>query len=354
MGGRLELRNVYKDFGGFRLDNLSLTLDPGEYLVLVGPTGSGKTLLLETINGFHTVDYGMVLFDGHDITDLPPAQRSIGYVPQTPNLNNRQTVRENIEFTVRLRGLPGDWTNEINGVIEMMSLTLLADAKTLSLSGGERRKVALARAIVLKPDLLLLDEPLSSLDVSSKQALRDELRQIHRYLGCTVVHVTHNQVEALELATRVGVMRSGAIVNTGTLREVFDDPVDEYAARFLGYTNIYPARPVETGRVTKMSLGGVTVRAARAPAPGQTLVGVHGDDVSLHTLTPVVVRDNVFKATVSDVADTGPSVTVTLDLGVPLRIIQSKRRFTETGLTVGDAVWVQFSPGAVKQLAPMR
>jgi molybdate/tungstate transport system ATP-binding protein len=352
MGGTLELRNVYKEFDGFKLDNLSLTLDPGEYYVLVGPTGSGKTLLLETINGFHTIDYGIILFDGKDITDLPPAKRSIGYVPQTPNLNDRQTVRQNIEFTVRLRGLPGDWTNEINGVMQMMSLTPLADAKALSLSGGERRKVALARAIVLKPDLLLLDEPLSSLDVSSKQALRDELRQIHRYLGCTVIHVTHNQVEALELATRVGVMRRGTIVNTGTLQEVFDDPVDEYAARFLGYTNIYPATAIESRRFTKMSLGGVTVRAARPPRPGQSLVGIHGDDVTLHTVTPVNVRDNVFRATVSDVADAGPSVTVTLDMGVPLRITQSKRRFQETGLTVGDEVWVQFSPEAVKQLAP--
>jgi len=352
MGGRLELRSVYKDFGGFKLDNVSLTLDPGEYYVLVGPTGSGKTLLLETVNGFHTVDYGMVLFDGHDITDLPPAQRSVGYVPQTPNLNDRQTVRENIEFTVRLRGLPGDWSNEINGVMEMMSLGPLADSKAMSLSGGERRKVALARAIVLKPDLLLLDEPLSSLDVSSKQALRDEIRLIHRYLGCTVIHVTHNQQEALELATRVGVMRRGTIVNTGTLREVFEDPVDEYAARFLGYTNIYPAKPVEKGRVTKMSLGGVTVRAAKPPRPGQTMVGIHGDDVTFHGVTPVNIRDNIFKATVAGVADTGPSVTVTLDLGVELHISQSKRRFTETGLAVGDAVWVQFSPESVKQLAP--
>lgn len=352
MGGRLELRSVYKDFGGFKLDNVSLTLDPGEYYVLVGPTGSGKTLLLETINGFHTVDYGMVLFDGTDITDLPPAKRSVGYVPQTPNLNDRQTVRENIEFTVRLRGLPGDWTNEIKGVMEMMSLGPLADSKALSLSGGERRKVALARAMVLKPDLLLLDEPLSSLDVSSKQALRDEIRLIHRYLGCTVIHVTHNQQEALELATRVGVMRRGTIVNTGTLQEVFEDPGDEYAARFLGYANIYPAQPIETGRLTKMSLGRVTVKAARPPRPGQTMVGIHGDDVALHHVTPVNIRDNVFKATVVDVTDTGPSVTVNLDMGVELHITQSKRRFTETGLGEGDAVWVQFSPEAVKQLAP--
>ncbi len=352
MGGRLELRNVYKDFRGFKLDNVTLTLDAGEYYVLVGPTGSGKTLLLETVNGFHTVDYGIVLFDGHDITDLPPAKRSIGYVPQTPNLNDRQTVRENIEFIVRLRGLPGDWRKEIHGVMEMMGLSPLADAKAMSLSGGERRKVALARAIVLKPDLLLLDEPLSSLDVSSKQALRDEIRLIHRYLGCTVIHVTHNQQEALELATLVGVMRRGTIVNTGTVREVFDDPVDEYAARFLGYTNIYPAEAVESGRFTKMRLGGVTVKAAKPPAEGQTRVGIHGDDVSLHQVTPVNVQDNVFRATVAGVADTGPSVAVTLDMGVELRINQSKRRFTETGLRQGDAVWVQFSPEAVKQLTP--
>lgn len=352
MGGRLELRNVYKDFGGFKLDNVNLTLEAGEYFVLVGPTGSGKTLLLETINGFHRVDYGIVLFDGRDGTDLPPNKRSIGYVPQTPNLNDHQTVRENIEFIVRLRGLTGEWGREIQGVMDMMNLGQMAGQKTLSLSGGERRKVALARAIILKPDLLLLDEPLSSLDVASKQALRDEIRLIHRYLGCTVIHVTHNQLEALELATRVGVMRRGGIVNSGTVQEVFDDPVDEYAARFLGYENIYDAEATETGRFTKMRLGDVTVRAAKPPGEGQTRVGIHGDDVSIHAVTPVNVRDNVFRGRVTGITDTGPSVTVTLDIDVELRISQSKRRFLEQGFDRGDMVWVQFSPESVKQLAP--
>jgi len=352
MGGRLELRNVYKDFGGFKLDNVSMTLESGAYYVLVGPTGSGKTLLLETINGFHHVDYGIVLFDGRDITDLPPNKRSVGYVPQTPNLNDQQTVSENIEFIVKLRGLPGDWGREIRGVMDMMNLGPMADKKTLNLSGGERRKVALARAIILKPDLLLLDEPLSSLDVTSKQALRDEIRLIHRYLGCTVIHVTHNQQEALELANRVGVMRRGGIVNSGTVQEVFDDPMDEYAARFLGYENIYEAEATETGRVTKMRLGDVTIRAAKPPGEGQTRVGVHGDDVSIHTKTPVNIRDNVFRGRVAEYTDTGPSVTVTLDIGVELRINQSKRRFLEQGFDRGDLVWVQFSPESVKQLAP--
>jgi len=352
MGGRLELRNIYKDFGGFKLDNVNLTLEAGEYFVLVGPTGSGKTLLLETINGFHRVDYGIVLFDGRDGTDLPPSKRSIGYVPQTPNLNDHQTVRENIEFIVKLRGLPGDWSKEIHGVMDMMNLGDMAGKKALSLSGGERRKVALARAIILKPDLLLLDEPLSSLDVASKQALRDEIRLIHRYLGCTVIHVTHNQLEALELATRVGVMRRGGIVNSGTIQEVFDDPMDEYAARFLGYENIFDAKATETGRFTKMRLGDVTVRAAKPPGEGQTRVGIHGDDVSIHAVTPVNVRDNVFQGRVAEYIDTGPSVTVTLDIGVELRINQSKRRFLERGFDRGDMVWVQFSPESVKQLAP--
>jgi molybdate/tungstate transport system ATP-binding protein len=352
MGGRLELRNVYKDFGGFKLDNVNLTLEAGEYYVLVGPTGSGKTLLLETINGFHRVDYGIVLFDGRDITDLPPNKRSVGYVPQTPNLNDQQTVRENIEFIVRLRGLPGDWGMEIQGVMDMMNLGPMAGQMTLNLSGGERRKVALARAIILKPDLLLLDEPLSSLDVTSKQALRDEIRLIHRYLGCTVIHVTHNQLEALELATRVGVMRRGGIVNSGTVQEVFDDPMDEYAARFLGYENIYPAEATETGRATKMRLGDVTVRATKPPEEGQTRVGIHGDDVSIHAVTPVNIRDNVFRGRITEYTDTGPSVTVTLNIGVELRINQSKRRFLEQGFDRGDMVWVQFSPESVKQLAP--
>jgi molybdate/tungstate transport system ATP-binding protein len=351
MGGSLSLRGVSKDFNGFKLDRVDLELDPGEYFVLVGPTGSGKTLLLETINGFHQVDSGSILFNGEDITGLPSSKRSIGYVPQTPNLDPSLSLRENLEYTIKLRKLPGDWSREIQGVIEMMRLTDYADRPTLNLSGGEKRKAALARAIILRPQLLLLDEPLSSLDVTSKAGLLDEIGMIHRYLGCTVIHVTHDQQEALGMADKLGVMRRGTIVTTGSVEQVYEDPRDEYVARFLGFQNIYDAELSETGRsVTKMRLNGIVLRAAKAPSDGQTRIGIHGDDIIVSKRTPVATRDNVFKGSVQAIANIGPSVTLTIDMGVRLVIDLSRRRFLEQGINKGDSVWVQFTPESVKQI----
>jgi len=351
MGGSLSLRGVSKDFNGFKLDKVNLELDPGEYFVLVVPTGSGKTLLLETINGFHQVDSGSILFNGEDITGLPPSKRSVGYVPQIPNLDPGLSLRENLEYTIKLRKLPGDWSREIQGVIEMMKLTSYADRPTLNLSGGEKRKAALARAIILRPQLLLLDEPLSSLDVTSKASLLEEIGMIHRYLGCTVIHVTHDQQEALGIADKLGVMRRGAIVACGSVEQVYEDPRDEYVARFLGFQNVYDAELSETGRrVTKMRIGGIILRSAKAPSEGQTRIGIHGDDVIVSKRTPVSTRDNVFKGTVQGIVNIGPSVTLTIEMGVRLVIDLSRRRFLEQGISRGDVVWVQFPPEAVKQI----
>lgn len=350
MGGRLALRNVSKDFNGFKLVDVNLTVNPGEYHVLIGPTGSGKTLLLETINGFHNIDQGSVEFDGRDITDLPPNRRSIGYVPQTPNLNLNQSVRQNLEYTIKLRDLPGSWEKEVEGILELMNLKEYSDRPTISLSGGEKRKAALARALILKPDLLLLDEPLSSLDVTSKVNLRDEIRMIHRYLDITVIHVTHDQQEALGLADQLGVMRRGTIVFSGTVEDVYSNPVDLYAARFLGYENIFDVNYVDTGKkITKLDAGDIILRTSK-PWNGERKVGIHGDDVVLSKITPNNVQDNIFHGTIRDTMNIGPSVTVKISIGPEMIINMSKRRFWELGLDVGESIWVQFPPESVKPL----
>lgn len=350
MGGRLTLKNVSKDFNGFKLINVNLTVDAGEYHVLIGPTGSGKTLLLETINGFHEVDRGVIEFNGEDITDVPTNQRSIGYVPQTPNLNLAQSVRQNLEYTIKLRNLPGNWEREIDGILELMKLQEYSERPTVSLSGGEKRKAALARALILKPELLLLDEPLSSLDITSKMSLRDEIRMIHRYLGVTVIHVTHDQQEALGLADKLGIMRNGTIRSSGSVEQLYNNPVDLYAARFLGYVNIYNAKFVDEGKnLTKLGVNNIILRTSK-PWSGENKVGIHGDDVMLSRITPVDIRNNVFQGTIKDTMNIGPSVTVKINIGIDVEISMSKRRFWELGLDAGENIWVQFTPEAVKPL----
>lgn len=344
MGGRLKIDNLSKSFNSFKLHNINLDIASGEYFILIGPTGSGKTLLMETINGFHKPDTGTITFKDRDITSLPPSQRTIGYVPQTPNLNPQQTVRQNLEFTIKLRNLPGDWNREIDGVIALMGLTRHKDRPTIMLSGGEKRKAALARAIILKPDMLLLDEPLSSLDITSRDELLEELHMIHRYLDATVIHVTHNQEEALELAESMGIMRAGTITRTGTLQQIYNDPGDVYAASFLGYRNIYPVRGTEPDRNSlKVNLGKVTLRSTSTTEP--ETVAIHGGEVRLSTRMPIINRDTTYRGTVTKTQRIGLDLKLTVDIGVPMKVTVKTRDYN---LRLNDEVWMTIPPDAVK------
>lgn len=351
MVGDLSLIRVTKKWNTFSLKEITLNIKSGDYFVLVGPTGSGKTLLLETIQGFHQIDSGQILLDGQDITVIEPYKRRISYVPQTPNLGLYQSVRENLEYPLRRMNLVDKMTREVDGIMEMMNLSMHQDREVLTLSGGEKRKVALARALIQQPKLLLLDEPLSNLDVTSKQEIRDELRIIHNYLNVTVVHVTHDQQEALSLANHLGVIRKGSLVRTGTVDEVFDDPEDEYLARFLGYENIYNAKVEESGPLTtKMNVRDVILRASKPPKTGQTRIAIQGDDVRLSKQTPCQVGDNVFRGKVVGYNNFGPLITVTMDIGFQLSINMGKHLFLEQEIKLDEELWVHFSTQAVKHL----
>ena len=351
MGGDLSLIKVTKKWGTFSLKDITLNIKSGDYFVLVGPTGSGKTLLLETIQGFHQIDSGKILLDEQDITSIEPNKRRISYVPQIPNLGLYQSVRENLEYPLRRMNLLDRMTREVEGVMDMMNLSIHQDREVITLSGGEKRKVALARALIQQPKLLLLDEPLSNLDVTSKQEIRDELKSIHNYLNVTVVHVTHDQQEALSLADHLGVIRKGVLVKTGTVNEVFDDPEDEYLARFLGYENIFNARVNEKGPLTvKMKVRGIILRASKSPKPGQKRLAIHGDDISIYNQTPRHLGDNIFRGKLDCFTNLGTVVRVVVDIGFPISVHIGKHQFMEQEIETMDEVWVQFSQQAVKHL----
>ena len=351
MGWKLSLQKVSKDWGRFQLKNINLTIKEGEYFVLIGPTGSGKTLLLETILGFHELDSGKILHNRIDITDHSPSERNIGYVPQMPALSPQLTVRENIEFILKRLGLLESHRRLVDGIVEMMSLKELEKRKTLHLSGGEKRKVALARALVLEPKTILLDEPFNNLDITMKQELREELRLIHSYLDLTVIHVTHDQSEALNLANRIGVINNGRIVNVGTVDEVFSNPKDVYAARFLGYQNIYDSKLFEnTNSFSKMRIGNVTLRATSPPSRKKGFIAVHSDEISVSKQTPRNSNENIFLGSVSDYHTLGSIVTLHVDVGIPLIISLPRRRFNDLNLNRDEKIWISFSTDAVKQL----
>ena len=350
MGGRLSLRDITKDFDGFKITGLTLTVESGEYLVVVGPTGAGKTLLLETIQGFHRLDGGEILLDEADITQLPQSQRRIVYVPQNPYFPPQKTVREILEYGAD-RSPYGSEGRMLDGITHMMRLDEYLDRQVVTLSGGEKRKLALAKALLQHPLILLLDEPLNNLDTVSKHVLREELATIHRYLDLTVVHVTHDQTEALTLADRIAVVREGSLITVGTVEQVYDDPVDEYAARFLGYQNIYDVSGIEHGRAySRVNISGVTLRMSKTPSSEQTKVVVHGSEVIIQRKKPKKTGDNLFRSKVIRHVTTGPTAYITVDIGVPLVLTMGRRLYKATKLRVGKMFWVQFSPNAVKPI----
>ena len=214
----LELRNVTKNFGKFSLKDISLKIDQ-EYFVFLGPTGAGKSVLLEVIAGVLKPDSGEVILDGRRITHLPPEKRGIGLVPQDYALFPHLNVFKNIEYGLKVRGIRNG--GRALEVARKLGIEHLLDRYPATLSGGERQRVALARALAVEPELLLLDEPLSAVDLKTKEMLMNELKKVHLEFEIPIVHVTHSFIEAAFLADRVAVIMNGKIMHLSRIEELF-------------------------------------------------------------------------------------------------------------------------------------
>lgn len=230
--------------GDFRLGEISLELPHGEYFVLLGAPGSGKSLFLDCLCGLNRIDSGRITIGGRDVTDLEPCERGVGYVPQDYALFPHLSVAQNIGFGLRARGLSAAKISEkVDGVAGQLDIAHLLKRWPLGLSGGEKQRVALARALVVDPNVLLLDEPVSALDEALRAEVCVELRRVQRETGTTTIHVCHNFEETRIVADRVGLLRAGRLVQLGTPAEVFAHPVDTEAARFLRVGSVAPAGP---------------------------------------------------------------------------------------------------------------
>ena len=265
----IELRGVSRRWREFSIKNITLEVKKGEYFVILGPTGAGKTLLLELIAGFHFPEEGRILIDGKDMTFSPPEERNIGFIYQDYMLFPHLTVEKNIAFGLRARQR-GRFKRErreeierkVKEVLRMLGIEHLAKRRPATLSGGEQQKVAIARALAIEPRILLLDEPLSALDMRTKEQLREDLRRLNRENGITMVHVTHDQTEAAMLSDRIAVMMRGRIVQIGTPREIFSRPASAEIAEFVGVENIF------SGVVVRNEGGLAEIRIASAGLAG--------------------------------------------------------------------------------------
>ena len=255
---RISLQDIVVRFGAHAAaDHVSLIVEPGEIVALLGPSGCGKTTTLRVIAGLQAVQSGSVRFDDAVISDTPSYKRNVGMVFQSYALFPHMTIRENVLFGLQMhRCPPGEREERIAHILDLMQITDLANAFPDQLSGGQQQRAALARTLVVKPSVLLLDEPLSALDRQLRDAMRTELRALLKGINITTVIVTHDQDEALTLADRVAVMRKGRIEQIGTPAEIYNNPATRFVASFIGQTNYVP------GQIVRVSDARAEVRIA--------------------------------------------------------------------------------------------
>jgi ABC-type Fe3+/spermidine/putrescine transport system ATPase subunit len=263
----LSIDSLNLTLGRFSLEDVTLSCARGEYQVLLGPTGSGKSTLLKCLLGFHTPDSGRIHLDDREVTGVLPEHRRMGYVPQDYALFPHLDVEENLRFGLRPRKIPsGQADSLVDRLCAVLNIEPLRRREVRHLSGGERQKVAIGRALATQPKMLLLDEPFSSIDEGSKRGLWLELRQIIGEVGITTLHVTHNLDEAYSLGQRQSLMIDGRLVQSGSTRQVFERPVNEAAARYFSYTNLFEG-------VAERSLAGTRVNLGHFSVEVGTLVG---------------------------------------------------------------------------------
>ena len=316
-GVAVDLVDCRRTFGKVHaLDNFSITIAPGELVALLGPSGCGKTTALRAVAGLELLDEGRVLVGGDDITHVPPHRRNVGMVFQAYSLFPNMNALENVAFGLEVRRVPAARRRARAGeLLELVGLAGLAERYPHELSGGQQQRVALARALCVEPRLLLLDEPLSALDAKVRAQLRDEIRRIQLEVGITALFVTHDQEEALSMADRVGVMRSGRLEQLGSPAEVYSTPATNFVAEFVGSVSRLPGRVVAPDTVDVLGHRlGIPARTGVVLATGTEVdVLVRPESITLRPAPDgpgVVARASFLGATVRVVASLADGVEV--------------------------------------------
>ncbi len=247
---KISLKNIFKRFGKLEaVSGVTLDIDDGELFTLLGPSGCGKTTLLRLVAGFYKPDGGEVLFDGRSVSNIPPAERGIGMEFQNYALWPHMTIYDNVAYGLKLRKFSADEiTAKVTRVMKMVNLTGLEKRYPGQLSGGQQQRVALVRALVLDPDVLLLDEPLSNLDAKIRVQVRAEIRKLQKELNVTTIYVTHDQEEALTLSDRITVMNFGKIQQIGPPKALYERPENAFVADFIGINNLIRGRVLRVAK----------------------------------------------------------------------------------------------------------
>lgn len=347
----IEFENVSVALGEFRLNDLSIRVEKGDYYFIIGPSGAGKTIILEAIAGLHNLDSGKILIDGENVGGTPPEKRKIALVYQDYSLFPHMSVYDNVAFGLKLQKLSKeDIEGRVDAVLSRFRIAHLKDRAPYTMSGGEQQRVALARALVTEPDVLLLDEPLSAMDQVNRDKFVADLRAIHRENDLTVVHVTHSREEALSLATRVAVIIDGTLEQEGDRDEVFRKPPNRRVGRFVGIENVFEGTVAGTGAGgSVVTVNECSIRTGEGVPDGcRVCVFIRAADVSVRRADMTADGEyNCFPATIEEVSPRESYYLLRISCGIEIFALATEQEIREKGFAPGQAVMVSFSPTAV-------
>ena len=331
----IHLENVVKKFGNLTvLDEIDLTIYENEFVTLLGPSGCGKTTLLRIIGGFENPDAGKVIFDGKDITNVPPNRRPINTVFQKYSLFSHMNVEKNIAFGLKIAGKSADYiSGKVKYALKLVNLEGYEKHNVTKLSGGQQQRIAIARAIVNEPKVLLLDEPLSALDLKLRRAMRNELVRINRETGITFIFVTHDQEEALSMSDTIVVMNQGYIQQVGTPENIYNEPENAFVADFIGDSNIIDGVMV-CDRLVRILGREYPCVDEGFPPESPVDVQIRPEDITL-----TKPQENALTGVVSRVVFWGMSYDITVEAGGFSWLVQSIH-----GRKVGEQVSLHLDP----------
>ena len=344
----IQVRKLCVDLGDFALHDVNLDVKPGEYFIILGPTGAGKTVLLESIAGLHQLKSGQIWLGGKEVTRLEPEKRGISIVYQDQVLFPHLSVKDNITFGLKLRKKNRQEIEAtLDWLAELLSIPHLLNRRPDTLSGGERQKVALARALSIKPQLLLLDEPLSALDPENREGVQRELRRLHNQVKVTTVHVTHDFEEAIALGDRIAVLGDGCIKQIGTSEQIFRQPNSEFVARFAMVRNIFVGEVRDGNGENAVFCTEDTKLAVVTDLRGKYHASLRPEDILISHAPFHSSARNSFCGTITSITDKGAILYLTVTLPPDFICLVTRNSFEAMGLDEGNKVYITFKASAV-------